>query len=233
MPGGAIDIASDGPTPAGTGLIGTVAYARGPTGTLTAAYSMHSAYRAKDERLEIRGHALILGMVLFLASELMFFAAWFATYFDLRGHNKVWPPPDVHLDTVESTIGTFFLGISSLFVYFAVKRIRLQQARRARGWLAAAILCGAIFLLIAVHGWVNDDFGISTHAYGSVHLGLTGFHAMHVTAGLIGLTYVLAGAGRSAFAGADAAGAEAIGYYWHFVFFVWLLGIWPLIYFVK
>jgi cytochrome c oxidase subunit 3 len=194
---------------------------------------MHSAYRAKDERLELRGHALILGMVLFLASELMFFASWFATYFDLRGHNKVWPPPDVHLDTVESAVGTFFLGISSLFVLLAVHRIRAKQPLRARGWLAGAILCGAIFLLIAVHGWINDDFGLSTNAYGSIHLALTGFHALHVTAGLIALAYVLKEANRSAFVGADAAGADAIGYYWHFVFIVWVLGIWPLIYFVR
>ncbi|MBV8424208.1 MAG: heme-copper oxidase subunit III [Candidatus Eremiobacteraeota bacterium] len=190
-------------------------------------------YRARDERLEIRGHALILGMVLFLASELMFFAAWFATYFDLRGHNKVWPPPDVHLDTVESTIGTFFLGVSSLFVYLAVKRIRKQQALRARAWLVGAIACGVIFLAIAVHGWLGDQFGFSTHAYGSVHLGITGFHALHVTAGVVALAYLLAGVNRSAFVGAEAAGADAIGYYWHFVFFVWFLGIWPMIYFVR
>src|SRR5579872_4995734 len=160
VPGGAIDIASDGPTPAGTGSIGTVAYARGPTGTLTTAYSMHSAYRAKDERLELRGHALILGMVLFLASELMFFASWFATYFDLRGHNKVWPPLDVHLDTLESTIGTVFLGASSLFVFLAVKRIRKNEPLRARGWLAGAVVCGVVFLAIAVHGWLKLDFGL-------------------------------------------------------------------------
>jgi cytochrome c oxidase subunit 3 len=190
-------------------------------------------YRADDKRQELRGHALILGMVLFLASELMFFAAWFATYYDLRGHSKVWPPPDVKLDTVESTVGTFFLGISSLFVWLAVKRIRKQQALKARLWLASAIVSGIIFLAIAVHGWLNNHFGIASHAYGSISYALTGFHAMHVTAGVIALTYVLAGANRSAFAGAKAEGADAIGYYWHFVFFVWLLAIWPTIYFVK
>lgn len=181
----------------------------------------------------MRGHALILGMVLFLASELMFFSAWFATYFDLRGHNAVWPPRDVHLDTIESTIGTFFLGISSLFVLLATRRIRKQDWTKARVWLSAAIVCGAVFLAIAVHGWLDNRYGLDTHAYGSVTYGLTGFHALHVTAGLIALCYVLAGVNRSAFVGAEAAGAEAIGYYWHFVFVVWLLGIWPVIYFVK
>lgn len=176
---------------------------------------------------------LTLGVVLFLGSELMFFAAWFATYFDLRGRNSVWPPPYVHLDTVESTIGTFFLGISSLFVYFAVREVRKERQHRARWWFAAAIVCGLTFLAIAIHGWMSDDFGIASSAYASVYYGVTCFHGLHVTAGLIALTYALAGANRSAFVGADAAGADAIGYYWHFVFFVWFLGIWPMIYFVR
>jgi len=190
-------------------------------------------YRARDARLEVRGHALILGVVLFLGSELMFFAAWFATYFDLRGRNAVWPPPYVHLDTLESAIGTFFLGISSLFVFFAVRDVRAERQRAARSWFGAAIACGVVFIAIAIHGWIDDKFGINTSAYGSVYFGVTCFHGLHVTAGLIALTYAFFGANRSAFVGADAAGAEAIGYYWHFVFFVWLLGIWPMIYFVR
>jgi cytochrome c oxidase subunit 3 len=190
-------------------------------------------YRARDARLEVRGHALTLGVVLFLGSELMFFAAWFATYFDLRGRNAVWPPPYVHLDTLESTIGTVFLGLSSLFVYLAVRNVRNGRQLESRGWFGGAIACGVIFLAIAIHGWISAGFGIATSAYGSVYFGLTCFHGLHVTAGVIALTYALIGANRSAFVGADAAGADAIGYYWHFVFFVWLLAIWPMIYFVR
>src|SRR5579883_3341565 len=118
-------------------------------------------YRADDKRLELRGHALVLGMVLFLASELMFFSAWFATYYDLRGHNAVWPPRDVKLDTVESTVGTFFLGISSLFVWLAIKRIRKGEPLGARLWLGAALVSGGIFLAIAVHGWLDAHYGLS------------------------------------------------------------------------
>ena len=172
-------------------------------------------------------------MALFLASELMFFSAWFATYYDLRGHNTAWPPADVHLDTVESTIGTFFLGISSLFVWLAINNIRAEHWLRARSWLGTAIGCGTLFLVITAHGWIENHFGIDTHAYGSIFYALTGFHALHVTAGLVALAYLLAGVNRSAFVGARAAGSDAIGYYWHFVFAVWILGIWPTIYFVR
>ncbi|MGH7660656.1 MAG: cytochrome c oxidase subunit 3 [Vulcanimicrobiaceae bacterium] len=190
-------------------------------------------YRIDDKRLEIRGHALVLGVALFLASELMFFAAWFATYYDLRGHNAVWPPPGVHPDKVESGIGTLFLGLSSLLVWLAVRNIRKEQWMKARVWLSVAILCGVIFLAIAVHGWLKNHFGLGTNSYGSILYALTGFHALHVTAGVVALAYVLSGVNRSAFAGAKAAGADAVGYYWHFVFIVWLLGIWPTIYFVQ
>ncbi|MGH7716593.1 MAG: cytochrome c oxidase subunit 3, partial [Vulcanimicrobiaceae bacterium] len=116
-------------------------------------------YRARDDRLEVRGHALILGVVIFLASELMFFAAWFATYFDLRGRTAVWPPPYVNLDTLESTIGTVFLGISSLFVFFAVRNVRSQRQLVARSWFGGAVVCGVIFLAIAIHGWISNGFG--------------------------------------------------------------------------
>ncbi|MBV8600505.1 MAG: heme-copper oxidase subunit III [Candidatus Eremiobacteraeota bacterium] len=186
-----------------------------------------------EERLEVRGHALILGVVLFLASELMFFAAWFATYFELRGNSRVWPPPGVRLDLVESSIGTLLLGASSLFVLFALRRIRKRRPLLARAWLAGAIACACAFLALTFHGWTKNGFGIGSHAYGSTYYGLTGFHALHVTAGVIALTYVLVGANKPAFAAADAAGADAIGYYWHFVFAVWFLGIWPLVYFVR
>ena len=140
-----------------------------------------------SERLTVRGHALVLGMVLFLASELMFFAGWFATYFDLRGHSRAWPPPGVRLDTAESGVATVFLAISSFFVFFAVRNVRKRRLPAARSWLSAAVACGVVFLAIAVHGWLNNGFSPWTHPYGSVFYGLTGFHALHVTAGVVAL----------------------------------------------
>ncbi|MBV8355408.1 MAG: heme-copper oxidase subunit III [Candidatus Eremiobacteraeota bacterium] len=163
---------------------------------------------------------------------MMFFACWFAAYYELRGRNSVWPPPGVHLDLTESSIGTALLGASSLIVLVAIHAIHRDRPTLARRWLSTAIVCGVLFLAIAVHGWLQNTFGISSHAYGSTFYGITGFHALHVTAGVIALTYLAAGADRPGFRGQDAGGAEAISYYWHFVFIVWL-GIWSTIYLVR
>jgi cytochrome c oxidase subunit 3 len=184
------------------------------------------------DRLAVRGHALILGVILFLASELMFFAAWLAAYFDLRGRTEHWPPPDVRLDTLESSIGTALLGASSLLVFFAIRAVQAGSGGRARVLLLGTIVCAVLFLAETVHGWSKNAFTFATHAYGSVFYGMTVFHAAHVAAGICMLAVLAAGVRAPGFRDAHGAGAEAISYYWHFVFAVWLL-IWVTIYFVK
>jgi len=184
------------------------------------------------DRLAVRGHALILGVILFLASELMFFAAWFAAYFDLRGRTAQWPPPGVRLDTVESSAGTALLGVSSVLVFFAIRALQADRAARARVLLLGTIACALLFLAETAHGWSKNAFTVTTHAYGSVFYGMTAFHAAHVTAGVCMLAFLAAGKRAPGFRGAHGAGAEAISYYWHFVFAVWLL-IWATVYFVR
>jgi cytochrome c oxidase subunit III len=182
--------------------------------------------------LPIRAHPLVFGVVLFLASELMFFASLFAAYYNLRTLAKVWPPPDVHLDLVEATIGTVILAASSGCALYATRAIDKRLFAHARIGLALTLFLGTIFLLISIHGWLHNDFGISTHAYGSLFYAMTGFHALHVSAGLILLTGLLLGPGARGFVADDRAGAEAISYYWHFVTIVWL-GIYGTIYWVR
>jgi cytochrome c oxidase subunit III len=187
---------------------------------------------AGGERLTVRGHALVLGVILFLASELMFFAAWFAAYFDLRGRSAHWPPAGVELDTVESSVGTALLALSSLLVLVAIRDVHANRRARARLWLTGTVLCGVLFLAETVHGWSKNAFTFASHAYGSVFYGMTGFHAAHVTAGVVMLAFLTAGVDKPGFTREHAAGAEAISYYWHFVFVVWL-GLWATIYFVR
>ena len=184
---------------------------------------------SRGEQLSSRGRALELGVVLFLASELMFFAAWFAAYYDLRGHVEPWPPPDARLSLTEPTIGTAILAASSVLVALAIGSLRKRRFGATRTLLGCAILGGVAFLSIAVHGWLGKTFSISSSAYGSVFFSMTGFHALHVLAGIVLMVYLLAGATEPAFRGERAAGAEGIGYYWHFVFVVWL-GIYATIY---
>ena len=110
--------------------------------------------------------------------------------------------------------------------------MRAGRAGRARLWLLGTLACAVLFLAETFHGWSKNEFTLASHAYGSMFYGMTGFHAAHVAAGAIMLAFLAAGARKPAFRTEHAAGAEAISYYWHFVFVVWL-GIWATLYFVR
>lgn len=182
--------------------------------------------------LPIRAHPLVLGVVLFLASELMFFAALFAAYYELRANRAQWPPPMVHLDPWEAGYGTFLLFAASVVMVLATKAMDRYRMRAARWWTVAAIVGAAGFVLEAIHGYANDAFGISTNAYGSIYYTMTGFHLLHVIAGIGILSALLAGMQSPALQVNQRAGAEAMTYYWHFVFIVWV-GVYLTIYFVR
>jgi len=182
--------------------------------------------------LPIRAHPLVLGVVLFLASELMFFAALFASYYDLRANRGQWPPPAVHLDTPEAGFGTFLLFAASLVMVLATRAMDRSRMRAARWWTASAIVAATGFVLVALHGYAKNRFTIATDAYGSIYYAMTGFHLLHVVAGIGILAALLIGMKSPALLADRRAGAEAMTYYWHFVFVVWL-GIFGTIYFVR
>jgi len=182
--------------------------------------------------LPVRAHPLVLGTVLFLASELMFFAALFASYFSLRANRALWPPPGVHLNVVESSTGTVLLFLSSALMILVTRAMDRGKNRAARWWPATALVCAAGFIVLSVHGYLNNSFTISTNAYGSIYYGMTGFHLLHVTAGVGLLIALLTGLQSPALRVNHRAGAEAMMYYWHFVFIVWI-GIWGTIYFIR
>ncbi|MDQ2663286.1 MAG: cytochrome c oxidase subunit 3 [Candidatus Eremiobacteraeota bacterium] len=182
--------------------------------------------------LAVRTHPLVFGVAIFLASELMFFAGLFAAYFDLRSGTAVWPPSDVHLNVLEATIGTAFLAISSGSMIGMTRALDRTGATGAYPWLFAGILSAIIFIGIAVKGWQDAGFTIASHAYGSTFYAMTGLHLLHVAVGVILLGTLFFGLRSPALTANHRAGAEAIMYYWHFVFIVWL-GIWGTIYFLR
>jgi heme/copper-type cytochrome/quinol oxidase subunit 3 len=162
----------------------------------------------------------------------MFFAGMLTAYYNLRLQTAVWPPRDVHLDLIESSIGTALLALSSgsmLLTTHALARGRFVAGRCALG---ATILLGIGFLAITLHGWMHATFRIDTHAYGSIYFMLTGFHALHVLAGVLLLALWFAALRTPAFERDERAGGEASGLYWHFVFGVWIL-IWGTIYLIR
>jgi cytochrome c oxidase subunit III len=174
----------------------------------------------------------VLGVVLFLASELMFFAALFAGYYELRANRVQWPPGFVHLDTPEAGFGTFLLFAASVVMLFATRAMDRRRMRAARWWTFAAIVAAIGFVGETLHGYAGNTFGIDTDAYGSIYYAMTGFHLLHVIVGIGILFALLIGMRSPALQADQRAGAEAMTYYWHFVFIVWV-GIFATIYFVR
>jgi cytochrome c oxidase subunit 3 len=162
-----------------------------------------------------------VGVVVWLASELMFFAGLFGAYFTLRGLNDPWPPEGVKLETLTTSLATVVLVASSGAMHFAVVAARRGDRRASIRWLGVTALMGALFLCNLAFEYSQAEFKIDSNAYGSIFYLMTGFHGLHVVGGL-----VFMGAVAVAIAGRSRAPAhetvEVCGYYWHFVDVVWV-----------
>jgi cytochrome c oxidase subunit 3 len=165
--------------------------------------------------------ALGVGVVVWLASELMFFAGLFAAWFTLRAGADDWPPPGVELEVGRTAVATLVLIASSGTIHVASVAARRGDRRMAVRWIAVTAALGAVFLANTVGEWAVADFAIDSHAYGSIFYLLTGFHGLHVLGGILFM-----GAIAGAVAGQSRAPAgptvEVCAAYWHFVDVVWV-----------
>ena len=172
-----------------------------------------------------------VGVIVWLASELMFFAGLFAAYFTLRSINDPWPPQDVELATGRTAVATVVLVASSGAMHLAVVAARRDDRRGAAAWLGITGLMGALFLGNLVLEYGEANFEIDEHSYGSIFYLMTGFHGLHVLGGLFFMAAIAAAiAGRSRAPTHET--VEVCGYYWHFVDVVWVF-MFATIYLVK
>jgi heme/copper-type cytochrome/quinol oxidase subunit 3 len=164
----------------------------------------------------------VFGTVVFLASESMVFAALLAAYYYLRGSNTQWPPPGTELDAGGMAIGTALLAFGS--VTMAVAQAGAMRGGRvvARTMLTLTIAAAIAFLWLEWNDWHSANFHIADNAYATVYFVLTGTHFAHVLAGVALLAAVAIFLREPAFTREHHAGVEAVAYYWHFVFVVWL-----------
>jgi cytochrome c oxidase subunit III len=187
---------------------------------------------ATEVRVRQQPSMLAVGTVVWLASELMFFGGLFAAYFTLKAEAKVWPPPGVHLETLTSALATLVLIASSGTMHLAVRsRERGDRAGMVR-WLVITFALGALFLTNQAREFFVLDFQISSHSYGSIYYTMTGFHGLHVLAGLVLMVVALViatGPGPLARRGPV---VESISYYWHFVDVVWI-GLFTTIFVIR
>ena len=163
-----------------------------------------------------------MGPVLGLASELMFFAGLFATWFGLRNGPGPWPPEGVELDAVRTGVATAVLVASSFTVHRADRAAAAGRKRLAVRWVLVTVALGAAFLANQALEYAGLGFSIGSHAYGTIFFLMTGFHGLHVLGGL-GLFAAVLGVGAGRTARAPLAEPLTVAsYYWHFVDVVWV-----------
>src|SRR5262245_7555895 len=186
-----------------------------------------------------------VGTIVWLSSELMFFAALFAAYFTIRsvttsaaGSNAtLWQQSTELLNVPFSSVNTAVLVASSFTCQagvFAAERGKVGRSGSVlnvrgwgmREWFVLTYLMGAFFIAGQVTEYaelVKEGLTISSSPYGSVFFLTTGFHGLHVTGGLVAFVYVLARTFMARkFTHEQAVSAIVVSYYWHFVDVVWI-----------
>jgi cytochrome c oxidase subunit 3 len=178
-----------------------------------------------------------IGTIIWLASELMFFAALFAMYFTLRSVNpEVWSEQTELLNVPFAAFNTTVLVLSSVTCQLGVFAAERGDRAKLRMWFIITFLMGAFFVGGQVKEYTElifEGLTISSSPYGSVFYLTTGFHAMHVTGGLIAFLFVLARTyAAKRFTHEQATTAIVVSYYWHFVDVVWI-ALFAVIYILK
>jgi len=178
----------------------------------------------------------LVGMLLFIASEVMFFGGLFAAYFNARAsHVGPWGPvhPAEPLQIMPVALPiTIILIASSFTMQFGVWAIRRGDQRAMRFWTLVTLILGMIFLIGQAYDYSVLGFGIGDGVFGTVFYTLTGFHGAHVFGGTVGLTILTARASQGQFSARNHVAVEAVSIYWHFVDVVWI-ALFTTLYFLR
>ena len=185
-----------------------------------------------------RPDTVSVGTIVWLASELMFFAALFAIYFTIRAVSPaLWAAETEKLNIPFASVNTTVLVLSSVTCQLGVFAAERGQVGRSGGllavgkwglreWFVLTYAMGSFFIGGQVYEYVqliSENVTIPSSAYGTIFYLATGFHGLHVTGGLIAFLFVL---GRTflarRFTHEQAVTAIVVSYYWHFVDVVWV-----------
>jgi heme/copper-type cytochrome/quinol oxidase subunit 3 len=176
-----------------------------------------------------------LSMWLFLGSECLLFGGLISTYMLYRGRTNDGPAPEAVFDIPFTSATSFVLLVSSLTMVLAVSAITRGDLHRTRVWLLTTALLGGLFVAGQVYeftAFYREGLGFTTNLFTSSFYTLTGFHGVHVSAGIVMLLSVLAISIRNRWTSANAETVEIIGLYWHFVDIVWII-IFTLVYLIP
>jgi len=171
-----------------------------------------------------RVEAPTLGMLLFIISEVMIFAAFFTAYFFIRvvTHDP-WPAPGTKLPEAVAGVNTAILLSSSLTLHWALTSAKNGNRFGLRAGMATTFLLGVTFLSIQINEYIHIGFAPHDAAQGTVFYALTGLHGTHVFIGLCMLLMVTVRAFRGHYSPEHHQGMEVPGIYWHFVDIMWIV----------
>jgi cytochrome c oxidase subunit 3 len=184
-----------------------------------------------------RPNMVSVGTIIWLASELMFFAGLFAMYFTARARaSGGWPPEPTELNLPYATVFTVILVASSFTCQFGVFAAEQGNVYGLRRWFSITFLMGLVFVLGQANEYrvlvTEHATTIASSTYGSVFFLTTGFHALHVIGGLVAFVFLLIRSTMGRFTPAQATAAIVVSYYWHFVDVVWI-GLFATIYLIR
>jgi cytochrome c oxidase subunit 3 len=182
----------------------------------------------------------ILGMLLFITSEVMFFSGLFAAYFATRAANQPWPPNNCGEPALAGChpfgelldplglimVATIILVASSFTCQFAVWSIRRGDRRGYMRNITITFVLGVIFLIMQAYDYTilfGEGMSIGSGAFGTTYFTLTGFHGAHVFGGVLMLGVILYRGAAGQFSAKHHDAVEAVSLYWHFVDVVWIL----------
>ncbi|HEY7225866.1 MAG TPA: heme-copper oxidase subunit III [Micromonosporaceae bacterium] len=185
-----------------------------------------------------RPNMVSVGTIVWLSSELMFFAGLFAMYFSIRASPKgqeLWAEHTQHLNVGYAIIPTTILVLSSVTCQIGVFRAERGDVHGLRRWFTLTFVMGLIFVLGQVNEYrmlIHEGIKINADGYGSMFYLTTGFHGLHVTGGLIAFILFMIRTTLSRFTPAQATAAIVVSYYWHFVDLVWI-ALFAMIYLLQ
>jgi cytochrome c oxidase subunit 3 len=185
------------------------------------AHAAHPPVANQSSRVD----APTLGILLFIASEIMLFGSFFTAYFFVRVVNDAptWPPEGFHLPVFVAGVNTAILVTSSFTMHWALQAIKRGSRAGLQAGLVLTLAMGATFLFTQILEYSRIGFGPKDGAIGSTFFGLTGLHGAHVAIGLILLSVATVRAFRGHYSPEHHHGVEVPGIYWHFVDVMWIV----------
>jgi heme/copper-type cytochrome/quinol oxidase subunit 3 len=205
-------------------------------GFISVFYTMFVWWRDVIREATFEGHhtsivvtGLRYGMILFITSEIFFFAAFFWAYFDASlapniEIGAVWPPVGINVFNPWEIplLNTLILVLSGVTITWSHHAIVVGNRQQALLSLLITIILGVLFTTLQAYEYIEADFNISDGVYGSTFYMATGFHGVHVIIGTTFLIVCLYRLYKSHFTTKHHFGFEAAAWYWHFVDVVWL-----------